>query len=579
MPDAASAVSRIAVSAAPSATAPSTRFAAALLRRFVELGVRDIVVAPGSRSQALALVAAELDAVGAIRLHVRLDERSAGFLALGLALETGVPALVITTSGTATANLHPAVLEADAAGVPLIVLTADRPHELRGIRSNQTAEQRELYGSAVRLFIDVPAPEAEAPDAVDLADRAIGAARTGPVHLNLGFRDPLSAAAPDLSDVVPGAFETAAATVISERLLAGPDQPLTIVIAGDKSGEIAEVTARAGDWPLLAEVSSGARFGPQLVVAWRELLGHPDFGGRVERAIVFGHPTLSREIPTLLRAEGVEVVVVDPVRAEFYNPGHRARRVDAVEVVRDPRAPRPTREERSWTGSWVFTSRGLLAERDPDDFDELPDGGTMSVEDRRGYARNALTAVRAPITREALVSALWRVTWPHDRLVFGASRLIRVADGLLPGKKLRVYANRGLAGIDGTVSTALGVAIASQDVPAGTAGGVTRLLVGDLTLLHEVGGLLLGPGEKRPRLQIVVGNDGGGTIFDGLEVAKTASADAFDRVQYTPQSVDLESLARAYGWRYAKATTRGELDQALSAPGTGPSILEVPLPR
>ncbi|NQX26257.1 2-succinyl-5-enolpyruvyl-6-hydroxy-3-cyclohexene-1-carboxylic-acid synthase [Microbacteriaceae bacterium VKM Ac-2854] len=573
MPDATAPVSVTAIS-----SAPSTRFAAALLSRFVELGVRDIVVAPGSRSQALALVAAELDAVGAVRMHVRLDERSAGFLALGLALETGVPALVVTTSGTATANLHPAVLEADAAGVPMIVLTADRPSELRGIRSNQTADQVGLYGSAVRLFVDVSAPDDEADDAT-LAERALTAARTGPVHLNLGFRDPLSGAIPDLSAVSRGEYTAVAAVPVAESILAGPSEPLTIVIAGDKAGAEAEAVARAGDWPLLAEVSSGARFGPQLVVVWRELLAHPDFGGRVQRAIVFGHPTLSREVPTLLRDEGVQVIVVDAERAEFYNPGHRARRVDGVEVSRHPDALRATREERAWTGSWVFTSRGLLEERDPDDTDELPDGGTMSTQDRRGYARNALAAVRAPITRESLVAALWRVTWPHDRLVFGASRLIRVADALLPGKKLRVFANRGLAGIDGTISTALGVAIASQDVPAGTAGGVTRLLVGDLTLLHEIGGLLLGPGERRPRLQIVVGNDGGGTIFDGLEVAKTASPTAFDRVQYTPQSVDLEALARGYGWTYSKATSRGDLDRALSAPGTGPSILEVPLPR
>ena len=140
--------------------APSTRFAVDLLTRFVALGVRDLVVSPGSRSQALALVAAELETRGAVRLHVRIDERSAGFLALGLALETGSPAVLITTSGTATANLHPAVLEADASDVPLIVLTADRPDELRGIRSNQTTDQVELFGRAVRLFEDVAAPDA-----------------------------------------------------------------------------------------------------------------------------------------------------------------------------------------------------------------------------------------------------------------------------------------------------------------------------------------------------------------------------------------------------------------------------------
>ncbi|MBF4463313.1 MULTISPECIES: 2-succinyl-5-enolpyruvyl-6-hydroxy-3-cyclohexene-1-carboxylic-acid synthase [unclassified Rathayibacter] len=560
--------------------APSTRFAVDLLTRFVALGIRDVVVAPGSRSQALALVAAELETRGSIRLHVRVDERSAGFLALGLALESRMPALVITTSGTATANLHPAVLEADASDVPLIVLTADRPDELRGIRSNQTTDQRELFGPAVRLFEDVGAPEAQSlsAEARTLADRAVAAARSGPVHLNLAFRDPLSSALPAFETPPQGEALAPVEAAPPETVLAGPGEPLTVVIAGDKAGPEAEAVAHAGDWPLLAEVSSGARFGPQLVVAWRRLLAEPEFGGRIRRAIVLGHPTLSREVPELLRRSDVEAIVVDSRREQFYNPGRRARRVPAVEVVRAEGSPRPDRSERAWAGSWVAASRALLASADPDALEETPDGGSMSIEDRRGFARNALAAVRAPLTREFVVAAVWRVTWPHDRLLFGASRLIRVADASLPGKKIAVHANRGLAGIDGTVSTALGLAIASQSEGSG-AGGVTRAVLGDLTLLHEAGGLLLAPGERRPRVQLVVVNDGGGTIFDGLEVARSSTPAAFDRVQFTPQSADLESLARAYGWSHRRAVTRGELEQALTSPGEGPGIVEVPLSR
>ncbi|QHC69592.1 2-succinyl-5-enolpyruvyl-6-hydroxy-3-cyclohexene-1-carboxylic-acid synthase [Rathayibacter sp. VKM Ac-2801] len=558
--------------------APSTRFAVDLLTRFVALGVRDVVVAPGSRSQALALVAAGLETRGDIRLHVRIDERSAGFLALGLALESRMPALVITTSGTATANLHPAVLEADASDVPMIVLTADRPDELRGIRSNQTAEQRELYGRAVRLFEDVAAPDdASRPeDARALADRAVAAARRGPVHLNLSFRDPLSSALPDLGRIEPVEVPAVVSGIARAVVTAGPDEPLTVVVAGDKAGAEAEEVARAGDWPLLAEVSSGARFGPQLVIAWRRLLGEPDFGGRIRRAIVLGHPTLSREVPELLRREDVEVIVVDAVREQFYNPGRRARRVGGVDVVRAEGSPRPDRGERAWAGSWVSASRGLTV--DPDELDEVPDAGSMSVEDRRGYARNALAAIRAPLTREFVVAAVWKVTWPHDRLLFGASRLIRVADGTLLGKRISVLANRGLAGIDGTISTALGIAVASQATEQG-AGGVTRAVLGDLTLLHEAGGLLLPPGERRPRVQLVVVNDGGGTIFDGLEVASSSHPDAFDRVQFTPQNADLEALAHAYGWGHRRAATRGELEQALTSPGDGPGVVEIRLER
>ncbi|MDY0913864.1 2-succinyl-5-enolpyruvyl-6-hydroxy-3-cyclohexene-1-carboxylic-acid synthase [Rathayibacter festucae] len=569
----------------PDATpvAPSTRLAVDLLSRFVALGVRDVVVSPGSRSQALALVAAELETRGSIRLHVRIDERSAGFLALGLALETGVPALLITTSGTATANLHPAVLEADASDVPMIVLTADRPDELRGIRSNQTTDQVELFGRAVRLFEDVAAPDAQstAESASALADRAYSAALRpgGPVHLNLAFRDPLSSRLPAFDVPAPGSAAPGSDSAVTpETIAAGPLEPLTVVIAGDKAGAEAEALARAGDWPLLAEVSSGSRFGPQLVVAWRRLLAEPEFGGRVRRAIVLGHPTLSREVPELLRREDVEVIVVDRGRREFYNPGRRARSVRALVVVRPDGSARPERAERAWAGSWVSASRTLLADADPDAIPEAPDGGSMSIEDRRGYARNALTAIRAPLTREFVVAAVWRVTWPHDRLLFGASRLIRVADGSLPGKRVTVHSNRGLAGIDGTVSTALGIAVASQSGEAGS-GGATRVVLGDLTLLHEAGGLLLAPGERRPRVQLVVVNDGGGTIFDGLEVATSSAPDAFDRVQFTPQTVDISALATAYGWSHRLVATRGELEQALTSPGEGPGIVEIALER
>jgi 2-succinyl-5-enolpyruvyl-6-hydroxy-3-cyclohexene-1-carboxylate synthase len=178
------------------------------------------------------------------------------------------------------------------------------------------------------------------------------------------------------------------------------------------------------------------------------------------------------------------------------------------------------------------------------------------------------------------VETAWRLTWPHDRLVLGASRLIRVADEAVQGKKISVHANRGLAGIDGTIATALGIALASQAPSQPTAAtlGVTRVLLGDLATLHDAGALLFGAGESRPRIQVIVGNDGGGTIFDGLEVASTAPSDALDRVLYTPQSVDFRSLAAAYGWEYRLATTRGELDVALAASDT-PTLVEVPLSR
>ncbi|WP_342590356.1 thiamine pyrophosphate-binding protein, partial [Microbacterium sp. K41] len=180
------------------------------------------------------------------------------------------------------------------------------------------------------------------------------------------------------------------------------------------------------------------------------------------------------------------------------------------------------------------------------------------------------------LDRERLVDAVWRATWPHDRLVFGSSRLVRVADEVLAGKKVPVHANRGLAGIDGTIATATGIAVASQ---AAGAPGITRVLLGDLAFLHDVGALLLPPGEQEPRLQVIVGNDGGGTIFDGLEVASSAPSAHLDRVFYTPHGVRLEHLALAYGWEYQRVTTRTALDQALTSPHGGRQIIEVPLAR
>ncbi|WP_227497022.1 2-succinyl-5-enolpyruvyl-6-hydroxy-3-cyclohexene-1-carboxylic-acid synthase [Planctomonas psychrotolerans] len=563
---------------------PATDYSVALLGAFVRAGVTDVVLCPGSRSQALALAAAELERVDALRLHVRLDERSAGFLALGLAVESRTPTIVLTTSGTAVANLHPAALEAFHSGVPLILLTADRPEELRGIGANQTTVQPGLFGPVIDT-VDVAAPEGAEPEAEDAAVLARGIYASAidpgrPVHLNIAFRDPLSSAVPDLTAV---ASELAAAaggrgpeaidaTGSADEPLPLAHGPRTVVIAGHGAGEEAERIAREGGWPLLAEVTSGARFGPNLVVAFRELLNDDAFGARIERVVVFGHPTLTREVPTLLRRPDVEMIVVGPSGGQWYNPARRAAAlVGAVAVTGADPDPAASRE---WLGSWVFTSRGIVAAVAQDG---QPDGSGNRL-DWRDFARAELAVLRTPVTRQWLVDAVWRVTWPHDRLVLGASRLIREADGFVPGKRIRVHANRGLAGIDGTIATATGVAIASQRHGT-SAAGVTRVLVGDLTLLHDVGSLLGGYGEEFPRIQVIVGNDGGGTIFDGLEVARSAAGPALDRVLFTPQRVDLAALAAAYGWDHRVAATTGELSAALTSPPAGPSIVEVPLAR
>ncbi|MEL0627655.1 2-succinyl-5-enolpyruvyl-6-hydroxy-3-cyclohexene-1-carboxylic-acid synthase [Salinibacterium amurskyense] len=563
---------------------PATNFSVALLEEFVRLGVRDIVLSPGSRSQAIALAAAEFEKHGLLRLRVRIDERVGAFLALGLAVETQSPVLVVTTSGTAVANLHPAVLEAHHSAVPLIIISADRPDSLRGIGSNQTTQQPGIFGTAVHQTWDVEAPTGAAGEmdaAAQLARDAV-AAVNGPVHLNLSFDEPLSApfvwhptenevapepaahrepVFPDLfSDLDPVVENTTHQSPGAPTTLALSPSPATVVVAGTGAGPRAEQVARELGAPLIAEVSSGAHFGPNLVVAYRELLNTANFGDRVARVIVFGHPTLSREIPALIQRRGVETVVVRHPSADDYNPGRCVRLfVDEVSVSGEA-------TDRAWLGRWVTTSRQLLeTESIAPDIDA--DAGT--------HAKSELAIVRTPVDRRMLAEAVWRATWPHDRLVLGASRLIREVDRVVPGKKISVHANRGLAGIDGTISTGLGIALASQAEKGNE--GVTRVLLGDLAIFHDVGALMFGAGEPRPRIQVIVGNDGGGTIFDVLEVASQAG-ESFDRVLLTQQNASIEALAAAYGWRYVFAATRGELDQALSA-HPEPTIIEVPLTR
>ncbi len=286
--------------------------------------------------------------------------------------------------------------------------------------------------------------------------------------------------------MVPGTWYPAESPVVPTPIAPGP---ATVVIAGSRAGEVAEDAARRLGAPLIAEIASGAHFGPNLVLAYRELLVTEGFGDRIERVVVFGHPTLSREVPALIERADVETIVVRSPGVDDYNPGrHVAGFADAVTVVDDPDA---VEASRSWVGRWVAASRELLAVEEATTAANLSD--TFDYAERARFAREQLGELRAPVTRRALAEAVWSATWPHDRLIVGASRLIRELDKVAPGKKIRVHANRGLAGIDGTIATASGIALASQrdDAPP----GITRVLLGDLSFLHDVGSLLGGAGE------------------------------------------------------------------------------------
>lgn len=563
-----------------SSTHPSTRAARVLLQALARLGVREVVLAPGSRSAPLAHAVAQAALAVDDRdphaprldLHVRIDERSAGFLALGIAKAAAAegsarPVAVVTTSGTAVANLHPAVLEAHHSGLPLLLLTADRPHELRGTGANQTTEQVGLLAPAVRLTLDMPAPSGRAGEDRDvrhLASRAVAAAlgsRTadpGPVHLNLAFRDPLvpdaepwpEPSAEGLVEVLARGAAAGAgrATEGSADADAGADAGAlrTVVVAGDGAGAVARQVAEANGWPLLAEPSSGACGGPMAVPAYRLLLGEPHLGGAVQRVVVLGRPTLSRPVQMLLGRPDVEQLVVTPRGAAWPDAMRNATQV-ATEVP-------PTLLDGSRRGPSEWAERWRRA-------------GAAAAE-----AVTGVLAGTSVLTGPAVAAQVAAVSGSEDVLVVGSSNPIRDLDLVAAwAEPPLVLANRGLAGIDGTLSTAAGVAL--------TVARPVRALVGDLTFLHEVGGLLVGPLERRPDLQVVVANDDGGSIFATLEHGDDAHRAVFERVFGTPHGADLAALCAGLGASHTLVTDLDGLGAALAGRRGGVEVVEVRVDR
>lgn len=565
--------------AAPHA-APAPHAARVLVAALAAHGVRDVVLAPGSRSAPLAYALAEAalpDAerpAGApsIALHVRVDERSAAFLALGLARAAAVagpprPVAVVTTSGTAVANLHPAVLEAHHAGVPLLLLTADRPHELRGTGANQTTVQAGIFGPAVRLDADVPAPTGRAGEDRDvrhLVSRAVAAAlgsRTGdpgPVHLDLAYREPL---VPGTGDPWPGA-DAAGLVEVAPRPAGDPAGPAladlprpVVVVAGDGAGPDARRLAEAGGWPLLAEPSSGARGGAHALAAYRVLLGDPALGGRVRSVVLLGRPTLSRPVQALLARDDVDLTVVAPGGSGWPDAGRAADRV--LTGIPAGWFDGPA-DDPAWLRAWQAAD---AAARDA--VDALLDDDPAAPPTRS----------TPPLTGPRAVRAVAAACVPGDVLVVGSSNPVRDLD--LTARWAEppvVLANRGLAGIDGMLSTAAGIALGLPDRRV-------RALVGDLTFLHDVGGLLVPATEPAVDLQVVVLNDAGGSIFATLEHGAPERARTFERVFGTPHTADLAALCAGYGVRHVRVSDETALAAALAAPGRGLSVVEVRVDR
>ena len=553
---------------------PATLWSRAFLGELYSWGVRDVVLSPGARSQALALAALEWERAtdGELRVHVVIDERSAAFRALGIAAESGTPAVCVSTSGSAPGHYLPAVMEADHAGIPLIVVSADRPEELRGVGANQTTTQDGLFGVFAPTIAVATPDEASlagvAGVASDVMRIALGDKR--PVHVNVGFREPLSGTVPDeLVIPKPQMLEESSPT----NTVTLDPEPNTLVIAGYGAGPAAEAFAVEIGAPLIAEAVSGARFGPHLVVDYRNMVSED--AAHITRVITWGRPTLSREVWSLLSDASRQHYVVRGSAAELPNPSGSAVIVDEIAVSR----PATTEETTLWVKPWVMAGRERHAEVLGQILPQAPDLESLSSSDpasRSAFARQEMAVLRRPVTRESLALAMWEATWPHDRLVLGASRMVRVVDQVVGPKNITVHSNRGLSGIDGTVSFSRGVSEAAAH--AGVT-GVTRVFLGDLALLHDAGSLMREPGvPEAGRVQLFVANDGGGTIFDSLEVKESAPRADFDRALYTPHEVDLSALAGAYGWRYLAVATMGDLTEALAS-SESYLVVDISLPR
>ena len=567
---------------------PSTALATVLIDELIAGGVTDAVLAPGSRNAPLSMALAAADAAGRIRLHVRIDERTAGFLALGLARGSGRPAVVVTTSGTAVANLHPAVLEAHHGGVPMMVLTADRPPELRDVGANQVIDQRAVFTGAVRFFHEFGAPVARAGQNAawrSMVSRALahtlgaGGGWAGPVHLNVPLVDPLlpdpdrdgdtendwpedlqgrngpwtriDTADPDALlagwDTGGNAGRAADDADTGVPMIAAPEDGERVLYLGDLTHPAAGPLAALGH---VVVSEAGGAAGAAVISTGMHLLGVPGFlePSLPDRVVVLGRPTLYRQTAALLADSMITVDVLAP-SAAYADQSGRARRVAPV------LAP-------------------LKGPGDPEFVDVW-----RQAEDRAAAAVSAVLE-RLEIGAGPRLAAELIARLPATATLFlGSSQSPRdVGLASAPRDGLRLIANRGVAGIDGSVSTALGVALSA---PAGGAHsapdgdtGPTYALLGDLTFLHDSTGLLIGPGEPTADLTIVVSNNDGGGIFSTLESGDPAHARHFSRIFGTPTGVDLAGWAAAAGWRHLRVDTVDGLGAALE-PSGGRTVVEV----
>lgn len=524
----------------------SPAVARALLEELVAGGVRDVVLAPGSRSAPISLALADAERRGLVRLHVRIDERSAAYLALGLARGSDAPVAVVTTSGTAAVNLHPAIVEAAYSGVPIVAVTADRPGAMRGSGANQTIDQRDLFGDDVVACLDLEGlNESDLRRVVaDALDLAVGD-QPGPVHLNLPLSEPLVATgAHAIGEVQARARDLQPSRQrrdMSTLLPAGVNATRGLLIAGDFDDPVvcadAAALAESLGWPIVSEPSGNLsshalalRHGPLLLgsAADRELI--PDV------VVTVGRVGLHRSVSAVIRAARAHIAVDVPPRLGRVDPLRTASViVDAVPEAGDG-IPDP-----AWAARWATA----------DDVAARVVTETLDLESLSGPSVARIVAQHAS---------------PDDLLVVGPSWPVRHVSSYAGSLAATCIGNRGTSGIDGVMSTAWGAALTRS-------GGTTYALIGDLTAIYDRNGLLAPASEPRPRLDyVVIDNDGGG-IFSSLEQGAPEFAADFERVFGTPHGADLSTLLAAPGIEVTTVDSVTDLRSALERPAEGVRVI------
>ena len=503
---------------------PSTLLARVIVRQIIEAGVTDVVISPGSRNAPLSIAFHQASVKGLIKLHVRIDERTAAFFALGIAKASGRPVPIVCTSGTAVANYHPAVLEASHTNVPLLVLTADRPASLRKTGANQTTEQARIFGKAVRYFADVSG-------SVYPMELPFNSLQSGPVHLNIQFEEPLVGDKSDnwLNDLTisaPKVFDRKTPGTFYTKSTRG-----VLVIGHDRGGLSADAVRSFAEelgWPVIAEdpltfknaISHASVFLTSKTIA--EDLA-PD------TVVVIGRTTLSRSINSFIKMARKEIVI-DP----------RMATVDGDRMANQKFLQLPK------------------VEVQPADADY--------AEKWQKYSQRAAKMV-GDISQwsEALIAREIGAAIPTGTALFvSSSRPIRDLEGFASARTgVETFANRGLAGIDGNISTALGIASQRKE---------TIAVLGDLGFLHDLTGLIH---NEDINLKILVINNDGGGIFSTLSQRGVAG---FEEVFGTPHGKDLAAIASAIGVPAKTISTQVELKSELAAPIKGVSVVVITAP-